>query len=156
MEHHSDWYNQTIKELNLYKDSFSQKDSKKYKLDLLLRITTRVDSFGPACGACQLFQRQITQLAENLGDLSQLSREERKHYFKVIRDMVKHLKQHHKLITERHNIGIWIVVGAALGIVIGSSFGNIGVWAGIGIGAVVGLTIGIYLYSKAKQEGRLI
>ena len=45
METHSDWYNRIDSQINSYKDTLSKKESKKYKLDLLLRVARRVDDF---------------------------------------------------------------------------------------------------------------
>ncbi|GAI67229.1 unnamed protein product, partial [marine sediment metagenome] len=42
-----------VKEINSYKDRLSQKEQKKYKLDLLLRLAKRVDDFSTLCGECQ-------------------------------------------------------------------------------------------------------
>ena len=62
LEVHSDWYDRIAKEISPYKDSLSKKDYKKYKLDLLLRVTKRVGDFSSACGECHLFQPEITRL----------------------------------------------------------------------------------------------
>ena len=72
MEAHSDWYNRTDKEIGLHRDNLSNKDYKKYKLDLLLRIARRVEDFSSICGECQLFQQEITKLTQDLGYLLQM------------------------------------------------------------------------------------
>ena len=45
MEVHNRWYDDTAKAIESYKDTFSQKEAKRYKLDFLLRVTGRVDQF---------------------------------------------------------------------------------------------------------------
>jgi ElaB/YqjD/DUF883 family membrane-anchored ribosome-binding protein len=154
MEAHSRWYDDIVKEISLHKDILGKKESKKYKLDLLLRIAGRVDSFLSHCGECQIFQQDITQLTQDLGYIVQASKEKRKGYFKKINNITKHLQKHHKLITEGHYTGIGIAIGVGIGAVLGAIFDNPGI--GTGIGTAIGLAIGAYLDKKAKKEGRVI
>jgi len=154
MKAHSKWYDGIVKEINLHKDILSQKDAKKYKLDLLLRIAERVDSFSAECGQCQIFQQDITQLTQDLGFLTQWSKEKRKSYFKTINNIIKHLQKQHKLVSEGHYIGIGMAIGAGIGTALGAIFKNPGI--GTGTGTVIGLAIGSYLDKKAQKEGRVI
>ncbi len=158
MEAHSRWYEDIAKEISLRKDWLSKKDSKKYKLDLLLRITGRVDGFSAACGECQMFQPEIKRLTQDLGNLVQMpkqgSKEERRRYFRTINNIIKHLQKHHKLVTEGYYMGIGIAIGTGIATAIGAALGNPG--AGMGIGVAIGLAIGRYLDKKAKKEGRVI
>ena len=157
MEAHSDWYNRTTKEINSHKDRLSQKEAKKYKLDLLLRITKRIEDFTSICGKCQLSQQDITKLTQDLGYLVQIpnpNKETRKSYFKTIDDIIKHLQKEHKLVTEGQNRGKWVLVGMALSAAIGAVLDQPGV--GTAIGVAIGLAIGSYMDKKAKEEGRII
>ena len=157
MEAHSKWHDETVRRINSYKDTLSQKDQKKYKLDLLLRIIRRVDDFSAACGECHLSQSEITKLIEDLGYLLQMpnpDKEKRKSYFKTINNVTKHLQKSHKLVTEGYYLGIGTAIGVGIGAVIGAALGNSG--AGTGIGVALGLAIGKYLDDKAKKEGRII
>ncbi len=163
MEARSDWYNKIVKEINSHKDRLSQKEQKKYKLDLLLRLAGRVDSFSTLCGECQYSQQEITQLTKDLGDLVQTSdlgylvqtsKEKRKSYFKAISNITKHLQKEHKLVTEGHYSGMWGGIGTAIGVGIGAGAGNVGI--GLPIGIAIGVAVGRYLDNKAKKEGRVI
>ena len=154
MEVHSKWYDGIVKEINLHKDILGKKGSKKYKLDLLLRVAKRADSFSSGCGQCQMFQQDVTQLTQDLGYLAQWSKERRKSYFKTINTITKHLQKQHKLVTEGHYIGIGLAIGIGIGAAIGAALDNPG--AGTGIGAAIGLAIGSYMDNKAKKEGRVI
>ena len=154
MESHSDWYNRTAKVINLHKDTFSKKDSKKYKLDLLLRLVRRVDDFSATCGECQMFQPEITKLAEGLYYVFNISKEESKSYFKTISHITKHLKKQHKLVSEGQYMGTWTGIGIAIGAALGAIFDNPG--AGTAIGVATGLAIGRYMDNKAKKEGKII
>jgi hypothetical protein len=154
MENHNDWYKDIAKEIDKHKGRFSKRDFKKYKLDLLLRVVKRVVSFSTDCAECQNSRGEIKKLAEDLGNLVQSSKEERKNYFRTINNIIKHLQKHHKLIAEEENLGIWIGIGVALGAGMGVSLGNIGI--GIAIGICMSIAIGISLDAKAKKNGNVI
>ena len=138
MENHNDWYIDIVREIDRHKDKFSNRDHKKYKLDLLLRMAKRVASFSADCVECQNFQGEITKLAEDLGNLVQASKEKRKSYFKMINSILKHLQERHKLITEGENLGIWIAIGSGMGIAFGSDNIGMGIPIGVGIGIAIG------------------
>ena len=123
-------------------------------MDLLLRVAKRIASFSVDCSECQNFQIEIKKLAENLDNLIQSSKEERKIYFRTIDNVIKHLQKYHKLIVEDENLGIWIAIGIAIGVAFGSSLDYIG--AGIAFGIVIGGAIGSYLDDKAKKDGKVI
>ncbi len=155
MEARSDWYNRTATEINLHKDTSNKKVSKKYKLDLLLGVASRVDEFSSDCGECQIFQQEITTLAQDLGNLIQLpGKERRKSHIKKINNIVKHLKKEHKLITEGYYRGMGMMIGPVMGTSIGAALDNISV--GIAIGIAIGFVIGNYMDKKAEKEGKVI
>jgi len=155
MEFHSNWYDDIVKEINLYQDSLNKKDYKKYKLDLLLRIAKRVADFSTQCGQCQLFQQEITTLTKELSYLLQMpNKETRKRYFKTIGNITKHLQKQHKLVTKGQYIGIGMAIGAGIGVTLGAALGNAGIGPALGI--TIGLAVGSYLDKKAQKEGRVI
>ena len=158
MEAHSVWYDKIAKEINLHKDSLSQKDYKKYKLDLLLRVAKRIGDFSSYCGECQLFQPEITKLTQDLSNLVQkpqpVAKEGRKSYNKTLNNIIKHLQKEHKLVTKGQNMGIWMVIGTGIGAALGAALGNPGLGPALGIG--IGLVIGSHLDKKAEKEGKVI
>ena len=155
MEFRSSWYDNIVKEINLYQDSLDKKTYKKYKLDLLLRLAKRVADFSSACGQCQLFQQEISTLTKELSYLVQMpNKETRKRYFKTIGNITKHLQKQHKLVTKGQYIGICTGIGAGVGAALGAVIGNAGI--GPALGTAIGLAIGKYLDKKAEKEGRVI
>ena len=154
MEFRSHWYDDIVKQINLHQDTLSQKESKKYKLDLLLRLSARVDGFSNQCGQCQLLQQDMSRLIQDLSYLAQWSKEKRKDYFKKINNITKHLQKHHKLVNEGYYLGIGIAIGIGIGAALGAALGNPGIGPAIGI--ALGVAIGKYLDNKAKKEGRVI
>ena len=140
METHSDWYHRTTRDIESQKTILSQKEVKKCKLDPLLRLAGRVDSFTATCGECPNFQAEITRLTTSLGDVLLLSKEERKSYSRSINKIIKHLQKEHKLITEGYYAGTGIAIGTGIGTALGAGTNNPGVGLPIGIG--IGLVIG--------------
>ena len=155
MEVGSQWYNRIAAEISQYQYTLGEKGAKKYKLDLLLRVARRVDSFYYACAECQVFREDITESTKELGNLIQLpDRERRKSYFEKINNIIKHLKKSHKLVTKGQYTGIGLMIGIGVSTAIGAALDNPGI--GPAIGTAVGLAIGSYLDKKAKDEGRVI
>ena len=155
MEAHSRWYEDIEKEISQHKDWLTKKDHKKYKLDLLLRLAARVDTFSNQCGQCQLFQQDISRLIQDLSYLTQMpDKEKHKGYLKKINDITKHLQKQHKLVNEGYYMGIGMAIGGGVGVVMGIALDNpgIGPVGGIALGAAIGK----YLDNKAKKEGRVI
>jgi len=154
----SDWYDEIAGEISRYRDKFGEKVYKKYKLEYLLRVAKRVNTFSVDCDECQHFREEITKLVKNLGDPASLTKEERKNHSRVINTTTKHLTKHHKLISAGQYVGI----GVGLGLVFGAAFGIVfedvgfGIAVGAGIGLVIGAVIGTSLDAKAKKKGRVI
>jgi hypothetical protein len=152
MEAYSDWYYGIEKRVNYQKDTLSEKDYRKYKLDLLLCLARRVDSFSALCAECQSRKQEITALTNDLANLSLMSKEAKKSYFKAIGDITKHLQKQHKLVTEGQYIGMGMTIGAAIGVALSAVLEG----GGLPIGIAIGAAFGYYLDAKAKREGRVI
>jgi len=154
METYDSWLNNTLESFAAYKQTLSNKEVKKYKLNYLARVAKRIADLSKECRECQKFQGDISKLAQDLGGLVQSSKEEKKNYDRKIKEITSHLQKKHKLIAEGTYVGFGIAVGLALGVALGSGMGNVG--AGIGIGIGIGLAIGSALEAKAKKDGKII
>lgn len=163
MEHRleagSQWYDRIDAEIDRYRISLSEKSSRKFKLDLLLRVTGRVDQFSQTCGECETRKQEINKLVQELSLLTQTEdRQAMKTYAATINNMVEHLKKEHKLVDKGHYLSIGVSIGLAIGGGIGAALGaaldNPGI--GTGIGIALGAGIGAYLDRKARDEGRVI
>jgi len=152
---HSDWYDGISKQITQLKNTLTEKDYKKFKLDFLLCVARRVADFSNECGQCNLLQQEIVTLTQDVDNLVQItSKERRKDYFRVINRITGHLQRHHKLITEGYYIGIMMALGSGIGVAIGVAMDNIG--SGIPIGVGIGVAIGAALDAKAKKDGRIL
>ena len=158
MEVQSRWYEDIARIIGSYRASLSQKEQKKYKLDLLLRLAKRVDEFSPGYGQCQVFQQEITEFVRGLGNLVQMPKQvtdkESKHYKNMLNTITKHLQKQHKLVTKGHYLGICMAIGSGIGVALSAGLDKAGV--GMPIGIAVGVAIGSALDAKAKKEGRVI
>jgi len=157
-----DWYDGIVDSINSYKDKFGPKAYKKNKLELLLRVSRRVDGFSNDCSECRENREGITKLVKNLGDPASSTKEERKKHSKAVNTITEHLKRHHKLVIEGQYIGILVPMGLALGISFGVAFGKAfgdvgdGLVFGMVAGIFVGVIIGTNLEVRAKKKGRII
>jgi len=151
----SSWYEGIADQINLLKDTITEKEYKKYKLNLLLCVAQRVAELSPECGQCQMFQQDISTLTQEVGNLIQINdKEKRKAHLKSINEIVKHLQKQHKLVTEGYYMGIGMAIGSGIGVALGAASDIIG--SGIPIGIGIGMAIGAALDAKAKKEGRII
>jgi hypothetical protein len=151
----SDWHESIAVQIDQLKNTISESDYKKYKLNLLLCVTQRVAEFAPECGRCQILQQDISTLTQDVGNLVQVAdKYRRKAHLTAINGMINHLRKQHKLITEGYYMGIGMVFGTAIGVAIGAAMPNVA--SGIPIGIGVGMAMGVALDAKAKKEGRII
>jgi hypothetical protein len=149
-----DWLEDSTEKTSQLKKKFSKREERKYKLELLEKISKRVAEFSSTCGECYQYRGVISNLLQNLGGLVQLSPTAGRDHNEKINNIVKHLRKKHKLITAGSYMVIGNGVGVALGVSIGAATGNIG--AGIGIGAGLGAAIGAALEAKAKKDKKII
>ena len=151
----SDWCDDIAKRISEINNTLSQKDFKKYKLDLLSCVTQRVAEFSPMCTECHMFQQDIMSLTKDMSNLVQTAdKERRKAYFKALNKVTGHLQKQHKLVTEGYYAALCMALGSGLGVAIGAAMDNIGTGMAIGVG--VGIAIGVALDAKAKKEGRIL
>jgi hypothetical protein len=155
----SQWYNRIASEISQYRITLGAKDTKKYRIDQLLRIAKRIDEFSGICSECQSHQQEINRMVENLSMMMQVAdREGLKKYYKTIESLTEHLKKGHNLVEKGHYTGIGIGIGMAVGAGIGTALGAVldSPGIGTGIGAGLGLAIGALLDKKARDENKVI
>ena len=150
----SDWHSKIAGEIELHKSRLNQKEQKRYKLALLLRVAGRVDQFSPTCGKCQIFQQDITQLPRDLWDIALMPEGWHRGYSRKIGNITKHLQKDHKLVTQGQYVGMWGGIGMAIGFGINAAADFEG--QGLAIGVAIGVAVGFALDKKAKKEGRVI
>jgi len=163
MSKSTDWYDGILDAINNYRDRYGAKAHKKNRLDLLLRLSSRVDGFSNDCSECRQNREEITKLVKNLGDPANSTKEDRKKHSKVLSTITEHLKKHHKLVIEGQytgsGVGLGISFGSAFGVLFGIiAFGDVveGLIFGPAFGLIIGIIIGTNLEARAKKKDRII
>ncbi|MFC1912362.1 hypothetical protein ACFLXG_04330 [Chloroflexota bacterium] len=122
MSKKDDWLDDIKKQLDLLKDTLSEKNYKNYKLHLLRCLAERITQFYDECGQCQIFQQDVFALTQDVGNLVHLSDKQRqKSYFKSMDKIVNHLQKQHKLVNEGYYMGIGIAIGSGIGVALGAA-----------------------------------
>ncbi|MFC2071438.1 hypothetical protein ACFLUU_01785 [Chloroflexota bacterium] len=155
MSSKSNGYDSILKQLNQLKDTLSEKDYKKYKLNLLLCVAERIAQFSLECGQCQLLQQDISTLTQDVANIIRVAdKDKRKAHLKTINRMIGHLRKQHKLVTKGYYMGIGVAIGTGISVALGAAMDTVG--SGIPIGIGIGVAIGAALDTKAKKEDRVI
>lgn len=151
----SEWYRRISDKLQPFTEGQDKRIAKKYKLDLLLRIAARIDSFAGICEECQNSKQEIAAFVEGIGNTIQFrDKEKLKELSKKLDDLTKHLKEKHKLVKKGHYIGTLSSIGLATGM--GSGFAIDGLQFLSFVLPVAFVIIGFILDRKAKKENRVI
>ncbi|MFC2044834.1 hypothetical protein ACFLT8_06575 [Chloroflexota bacterium] len=154
MNSQNNWYDSIAKQLNQLKVTLSEKDYKKYKLNLLLCVAEKVAELSPECGQCRIFQQDITTLGRAVTNLVQVvDKDGRKAHLKTINRIIGHLQKQHKIVTKGYYMGIGLLFGSAIGVALGGVMDSV---PGMPIGVGVGIAVGAWLDAKARKGGRVI
>jgi hypothetical protein len=123
----SDWLNNMQKQIDLLRNTLSEKDYKKYKLRLLLCIAERLYQFYSTCGQCHIFRQDISALVQDIGNPTHMpERDRQKSYFKSIDNITNYLQKQHKLVIIGYYIDIAIVIGSGIGVALGAALEKVG------------------------------
>ena len=161
-EYEENWYDKIASSVEKHRLLFSMSDPEKNPINVMLRVTRRVDDFSSGCMECQEFKDTIVTIAQSLDILPALPPEKRKRPFSKMKPVIKHLQKQHKLVTQNQYASAGLALGFAggtcLGLFLGGLLGDIGMGLilGILIGIFSGMKIGYSKDSKAKKEGKLI
>jgi hypothetical protein len=136
------------------KPNLSLKDQKRLRLELLLRVARRLDSFSVSCETCPGHRTAIDRLVDSLKDVDKWQIPEWKAYYRSFDGIVKHLKTAHHLVEEGEHLSMWIGIGVAIGAGLGAAFNQVAIGAGVGV--ALGVAIGGMLDAVAHKQGRVI
>jgi hypothetical protein len=130
-------------------------DSRDFYFDRFMKIARRVDEFADNCQQCHQYQSHMDSLLKDLAaNAPQIPKEQKRTFLGNTNTILSHLKKVHGLISDGQNTGIWLAIGAGIGVALGSAFKNPGI--GIGAGVALGLIIGASLDAKARKDGKII
>lgn len=167
VELQKDWYQDVAREIGSIEEGLGQRDQKKYKLNLLLRLAQRVTNFSADCQECQHWQGQISRLTEDLKYLYQMTPRKYQDYLTATKRLTRHLKQKHGLIQGRQYTRRLVSIGAAFGvflIILGYVLLNFGITLlvlsvtlpALVVRVIFSYAFGWFLDRRAKKEDRLI
>ncbi len=167
VELQEDWYREVAREIGSIEEGLDQRGQKRYKLNLLLRLTKRVASFSADCKECQHWQGEISRLTEDLKCLHQMTPRKYKGYLTTTKSITRHLKQKHGLIEGRQYTRRFVSIGAAIGIlliILGYVLLNFGITLlvlsvtlpALFIRVILSYAFGWFLDRRAKKDDRLI
>ncbi|MHC4743955.1 MAG: hypothetical protein ACYS8Z_18715 [Planctomycetota bacterium] len=154
MEAESTWSDQISEKIDEQKGNLSEKDFKRYRLGVLVRVAKRVETFAGDCAECDGLKSHIAKLAEGIPNLADASKEERKSHRKGVQAIVAHLLKRHKLTYEGEHTGSGLALGLVFGAGIGAAMKNVGI--GIPVGMCLGLALGAAREADAKKKGNMI
>jgi len=130
-------------------------DARDFYLERFLKVAWRVDGFAEDCQQCREHQFRMVGMQEELSaNIAQLLKEHKRNFLGNTSSILAHLKKAHGLISDGQNTGIWLAIGAGIGVALGATFHNpvIGIATGVGLG----LVIGISLDAQARKAGKVI
>jgi len=143
-----------IAQIEKQRAQFTKREQKRYKLDLLARLALRTNTFSAECTKCAALNWEMRRNAESLASIIKLSGEERRRYLQSIKDIVKHLRKGHKLVTKGQYRTLFAGIGVVLGAGLGAASKNYALGTSAGVSICV--TIGTQLDKKAEKDGRVI
>jgi hypothetical protein len=137
------------------KKYISDKQSKYYSLDLLVRIINRLALFSEECQECAGFINNLESYIDSI--VVNADKQTNKIYHAYINSIISHLQLKHKLVSENY----YLTVFMPLGMVFGTAFSSIDSFkglssGGIGIGLCLGVAIGSSMDTNAKKKGKVI
>ena len=155
------WYRKLVKDVEAHRSDFTEKQLRKYQVDFMLRIALRVKEASDGCATCRGFQHTLTRMEEEFPELPG-SKAQRHYQNEQLRLMAEHFVKAHRLVPLQYYARFYANYGLIAGLLIGMGVGFLALNNGIylPIGAVLGLVMGIAYGSaedaKAKRERRLI
>jgi hypothetical protein len=130
------------------------KDQKRLRLDTLLRLVRRLDALSAGCDSCPGHRLAIDRLVGGLDKVDSWSLSDWKAYYHSLDDIIRHLKTAHRLSEENEKMGMWLPIGAGVGVAFGVTFNSIPLGLVLGVGG--GLAFGAMLDAVAHKQGRVI
>jgi len=140
------WYRKLEQSISERRDSFTDKQWSKFRIDQLLKMANRVRVLSDDCEVCRGYQHTLTRLEEEFTELAD-SKAQRQYQVQQLALMAKHMVADHRLAPPQFYVRKWLrfglIAGAIVGFVAMLAIGNLlllpgGVIGGVALGAVYG------------------
>ena len=147
-------YNQIIEKIARLSDEIDDKQVETLALDLLKRITIRLQSFD--CTECGNYLSEISGYVNYLDEnKNSLEKQQLQEYRKIMEEIKIHLQNEHGLVPEGFYLGIYMSFGMSIGLLFGMIvFDNFVL--GMPIGMAIGVAIGSGIDADYKKKGKTI
>lgn len=147
-------YNQIIEIIDRLNNEMDDKQANTLELDLLKRITIRLQSFD--CTECTNYIPVIGEYVNYLDiNKNSLEKQKLKEYREIIDEIETHLQNEHGLVSEGHYLSVYMSIGMSIGLVFGLIiFDNLAL--GLPIGMAIGIAIGSGIDADNKKKGKTI
>ena len=155
----SQWCNNQVAKIDEYTKDSTERQLRSVSIGYLEKLILRVDQFSSDCSTCENYKTSLEKNVEQLNNLENLTKEEKKEYRRMNNEILKHLKKEHKIVEIREYIHIFLIIGVVLGVLSALLLGDIYpifMEYGFAGGAIGGVAIGFILDKKAQREGRLL
>ncbi len=143
-------------DLLVFNEKIGDKNSKQLNVDQLIRIVDRLETFSGDCKECEKYIRECSSHFENLKNhyVEHVEIDFKGHQKKV-NELIAHLQNQHKLLSEGYYLSIYMSIGMSLGLVFGIIFSD-NLALGLSFGLGIGVAIGASLDADAKKKGLTI
>ncbi|MFC4388936.1 hypothetical protein ACFOZ1_14125 [Gracilibacillus marinus] len=147
-------YEQLVEKIDHLHSQLDKKQAQAVELDLLKRITIRLDSFD--CTVCTEAHSDIEEYVHYLEDHNDaIDKERLKDYRKRIEKIKTHLLKEHGLIEEGYYLSIYMSIGMSFGLIFGMIISD-NLALGLPIGLAIGLAIGVAIDADYKKKGKTL
>jgi hypothetical protein len=143
-------------DLLVFNEKIGDKNSKQLNVDQLIRVVDRLETFSGECQECEKYLSNFSNHIENLKNqyVNNMKLDFKDHQKKV-NEIISHLQNQHKLISEGYYLTIYMSIGMSLGLVFGLLVGD-NLALGLSFGLGIGIAIGASLDADAKKKGLTI
>lgn len=146
--------NQILEKIARLNDEIDDKQRRKFQLDLLKRITIRLQSFD--CTECTNCLSELSGYINYLDEnKNSLEKQKLKEYRKIIEKIKTHLQKEHGLVPEGYYLSIYMSLGMCIGLVFGLNLSD-NLALGLPIGLAIGISIGSGIDADYKKKGKTI
>ncbi len=149
-----DWHTDTLRQIDDITSSLDKRIAKRFRVDLLKRIATRLERYSAeGCAECDSLRGKVDRLVLLYEQAAQGHTIDHKEHKALFQELIRHLRSTHKLIEDGTNQSMWMSIGLVLGVTLQRTM--LGA-ASIGIGLCLGIAIGSSMDASAKKAGRML
>lgn len=152
------WYRKIEQAIEDRRESFTDKQWAKFRIDELLRVANRVREFSDGCETCRDFQHTLTRLEEEFQELPG-SKAQRQYQGDQLLEIEEHFAKAHRIALPRFylrkRLKLGLVVGAVGGFIGLLVVGNLLLFPlGIVVGAILAVLYGLVEDQTIEREHR--